>query len=187
MAGTIVVAGIVVGTRLGVKEGLWKLKQGYRTEVSDGKIIQRRPGSPLVEIPVDQIASLHESTGGWLVVRGGEPARQIAVPLETIGFESLKRELSANRTISRLKVRFSPSLFLPSALFILAYFFLFASHSRAVVMVAGGTALLLQGFGVYSLRRRMRSNAKANFVTLAYVLSLLILVWIVYERATGRF
>jgi hypothetical protein len=58
IAGAIVVAAVVVGNRLGFKQGLWKLKEGYRVEISDGKIIQSRPGSPVIKIPADQIASL---------------------------------------------------------------------------------------------------------------------------------
>jgi hypothetical protein len=54
-------------------------------------------------------------------------------------------------------------------------------------MAAGGAALLLQGFSIYSLRRTMQSNRKANVVTLTYILTFLILAWIVYERATSRF
>jgi len=120
VAGAIVVAAVVVGNRLGFKQGLWKLKEGYRVEVSDGKIIQSRPGSSVVEIPVDRIASLHQSRGRWLIIRGGEPERQMAVPLEIVGFESLKREISENRTVSPLRVELSPWLFLPSASFVLA-------------------------------------------------------------------
>jgi hypothetical protein len=187
VAGAIVVAAVVIGNRLGFKEGLWKLKEGHQVEVSDGKIIQRRPGVAIVEIPVDQIASLNQSRGGWLIIRGGEPERQVAVPSEIVGFESLKRELSGNRTVSPLRVKFSPWLFLPSVSFILACFFLLTSHNRSVVMAAGGAALLLQGFSIYSLRRLMRSNRKANVVALAYILTFLILAWIAYERATSRF
>jgi len=191
VTGAIVVAAVVIGNRLGFKEGLWKLKEGHRVEVSDGKIIQRRPGIPIVEIPLDQIVSLNQSRGGWLIIRGGErggePERQVAVPSEIVGFESLKRELSANRTVSPLRVKFSLWVFLPSASLILACFFLLTSHNRTVVMAAGGAALLLQGFSIYSLRRLMQSNRKVNIIALTYILSFLILAWIVYERATSPF
>jgi hypothetical protein len=187
VAAAIVVAAVGVGNRLGFKEGLWKLKVGHRVEISDGKVIQRRPGEPIVEIPVDQIASLRQSRGGWLIIRGGEPERQVAVPSELVGFESLKRELSANRTVSPLKVKFSAWLFLPSASFLLACFFLLTSHNRVVVVAAGGAALLLQGFSIYSLRRRMQSNRKAKFIALmTYIVVFLILAWIVYDRARSR-
>ena len=188
IAGTIVVAAVAVGCRLGFKQGLWKLKEGYRVEVSDGKIIQRRPGSPFVEIPIDQIVSLHLSRGRWLVIRGGEPKRQIAVPLEIVGFESLKREISADRNAPLLRLKLPLWLYLPSASFVLACFFLFTSHNLAVVMGAGGAALLLQGFSIYSLRQLKRFNQKANFLLLAYILSLVVILgWIVYQRATLHF
>jgi hypothetical protein len=187
IAGAIVVAAVVVANRLGFKIGLWKLKEGHQVEVADGKIIQRRPGVPIVEIPVDQITSLHQSRGGWLIISGGEPKRHVAVPLEIVGFESLKRELSVNRTVSPLKVKFSPWLFLPSASLLLACFFLLTSHNRAVMMAAGGAALLLQGFSIYSLRGLMRSHRKANVVAVTYILTFLILAWIIYERAIFRF
>jgi len=187
VASAIVVAAVVVGQRLAFKEGLWKFRQGHSVQVVDGKIIRSRSGAPTVEIPVAQIASLHQSRGGWLIIRSSEPERQVAVPEEIIDFEDLKRELSANRTVSPLKIKLSPWLFLPSASFILACFFLLTSHNRALVMAAGGAALLLQGVSMYSVRRLMQSNWKANLVALTYVLTFLILVWIIYERATSRF
>jgi hypothetical protein len=179
VAGAVVVASVVFGTRLGVKQGLWKLKNGYRVEVFDGKIIQTRPGSPIVEMYGDQITSVHQSRRSWLIIRGGEPERQMAVPSEIVGFESLKREISANRSISPLKVKLSPWLFLPSASLFLAYIFLLVSHSHAVIMAAGGAALLVQGLGIFSLRRIIQSNRKSTFIVLVSILSFLILAWIV--------
>jgi hypothetical protein len=187
LAGLVVVASVVVANRFGIRQGLWKLKEGYGVEISDGKIIQRRPGSPIVEIPLNQIASLHQSRGRWFIIRGGEPERQIAVPSEIVGFESLKQEISANRTVLPLKVKLSPWIFLPSASFVLACIFLFTSHSRAVVMAAGVAALLIQCLGIFSLRRITQSSGKANFITLTSILIFLIFAWIVYERATSRF
>jgi hypothetical protein len=180
IAGAIVVAAVPVGTLLGFKQGLWKLKEGYRVEVSDGKIIQRRPEAPPVEIPINQIVSLQLRPGRWLVVRGGEPEKQMAVPLEIVGFESLKREISANRTVSKL----SPWLFLPSASFVLACLLLLDSQNRTVAMGAGVVALLIQGVSIYSLRQLRRSKQKARFLLLVYILSFVVLGWIVYRRAT---
>ena len=33
----------------------------------------------------------------------------------------------------------------------------------------------------------MQSNQKANFVALAYILTFLILAWIIYQRVTSQF
>ena len=185
-AGAIVAAAIVIGSRLGIKEGLWKLKRGYQVELSDGKLIQRRLESPVVEISVDQIASLQQGRGGWFIITGGEPKRQIAVPSEIVGFESLKREISANRVVSPLRVKLSPWIFMPSASLVLACIVLFASHNRTVVMAAGGATLLLQGLGIFSLRQITRSSSNANVIALISILSFLMLAWVVYERVTSR-
>jgi hypothetical protein len=185
IAGIIVVVSIVVGSRLGLRQGLWKLKEGFGVEVSEGKLIQKPPGSAVVEIPLAQISSLQESRGGWLIVRGDEPKKHIAIPTEIVGLENLRREISGNLTVSELRIRLSPRLFLPSALFVLACIFLFASHSRAVVLGAGGAALLLHGFSIYSLRRKMQPTGKANLFTLTSVVIFLIFAWIV-SRASER-
>jgi hypothetical protein len=187
IASAIVLAGVVAGYWLAFKLGFWRLKQGYRVELSDGNVIQSRSGSPTVEIPLDQIASIEQSRGGWLIVRGCDPERRIAIPSEIVGFDGLKRELSANRTVSPLKIKHSRWLFLPSASFVIACIFLFVAHSRAVVLAAGGAALLLEGLGIVSLRRALRSSRRANLITLIYVMTFLMLVWIVYERAASRF
>jgi hypothetical protein len=185
-AGAIVVVAVVVAYRLGFKEGLWKLKAGCRVELADGKIIQRRPGVSVVEIPIDQIESLRQSRGGWLFVQSSNPERQIAVPSEIVGFENLKRELAANRIVVPLTVKLSPWLFLPSAPFVVACFFLLTSHNHAVVIISGGVSLLLEGFSVFSLRRTLKSNRRVPLLLLVYGLTFLILAWIVYARATSR-
>jgi len=53
-------------------------------------------------------------------------------------------------------------------------------------MAAGFSALLLQGFSLFSLWRITRSHRSAHFVALTSILSFLILAWLVYERATSR-
>ena len=64
---------------LSVKDATWKLKRKLRFEVSDGKIIQSSDDTAAVEIPLNNIESLHEYRGG-LLIRRGEPRRQISVP-----------------------------------------------------------------------------------------------------------
>jgi hypothetical protein len=179
-AGAIVIAGVAVGYRVAFKEGYWKLKRGYRVEVSDGKIIQKRAGAPIVEMPIDQIKSLQHRRGGWLVIRGGEPENEVAVPTDVIGFDSLKRELSANRQISPLPdAELSRWVFLPSASIVVAGLLLFLSHQRIVVMIAGLAILLIQGMAIFSIRRLLRSKPRLGMM---YVAGFLVLAWIVFER-----
>jgi hypothetical protein len=95
----IVVASVAIAYWLAFKEASWRHKKRYRIELSEGKLIQRRPGKPVVEIPTNEITSIKQVRGGWLIVTGGEPARRIAVPLEITGIEDLKRELPQNRIV----------------------------------------------------------------------------------------
>ena len=179
--------GVAGGYWIGTKESFWKLKRTYRVEVTDGKLIQRRSEAPDVEIAVNEIASIRQSRGGWLIVRGGEPERQVAIPSEIVGFENLKQEIVANHTIQPLKITTSVWIFLPSLSLIVAVIVFFASHSRVLVMAAGEALLLLEALGMLSLRRNMGSNPKANIVTIVYVLAFLLTGWVVYERVTSRF
>jgi hypothetical protein len=59
-AGVIIVISILGLTLLGVKDATWKLKRKLRFEVSDGKIIQSSDDTAVVEIPLNDIESLHE-------------------------------------------------------------------------------------------------------------------------------
>lgn len=185
--GGILVAAVVIGVRLGVKQSAWNLRRAYRVELSDGKMIQSRPGMPTVELPVDQIASIQQGRDGLLIIRGGEAGSVIAVPSEITGFENLKKQLLANRTLSPLKVKLSPWLFLPSLSYIAAFLVLFLAHDRRVVIAAGGALLLFQASFTYSFMQLTSSNRRAKPVLLGYFLMFVILAWIVYERATFHF
>ena len=185
--GGILVAAVVIGMRLGVKQALWNLRQGYRVELSDGNLIQNRPNMPTVELPIDQIASVQQGRGGVLIIRGGEPGKVITVPSEITGFENLKNQLLTNRTLSRLRVKLSPWLFLPSLSYIAAVLILFLAHDRRVVIAAGSAVLVVHAFWTYSFVRLTLSNRRAKPALFAHFLAFLILAWIVYERATFHF
>ena len=184
LAGAIVLTAGVGATVLAIKEGTLKLLRKFRFDISDGKIIQTREESASIEIPLDQIDSLHQYRG-WLLVRGGNPKRQIAIPKEVKSFDVLKRELLAHCALTPLKVNFYPLSFLPLVLMIVAYSFLFTSHVRAVVITAGVVALVLQTVGTYSLWRIWREKTMRRLVMLAFVLTWLVLAWLVYQRVTA--
>ena len=186
LAGAIMLAAGVGATILAIKEGTLKLLRRLRFDISDGKIIQTRQASASIEIPLDQIDSLHQYRS-WLLVRGGIPKRQIAIPREITGFDALKRELLAHCTLTPLKVKFYPLSFLPLVLMIVTYFFLFTSHVRAVVTTAGVAALTLQAVGTYSLWRILREKTSRRLVMLIFILTWLVLAWLVHQRvmATG--
>jgi len=62
-----------VKARLAAKKFGPGSKAKHRIELSDGKIIQQLSGESIVEIPVDQITSLRQSRGGWLIISSGDP------------------------------------------------------------------------------------------------------------------
>ncbi len=185
--GGILVAALVIGIWLGIRQSAWNLRRAYRVELSDGIVIQSRPGVPTIELPVDQIASIEQGRGGLLIIRGREAGSVIAVPSEITGFENLKNQLLANRTLSPLRVKFSPWLFLPSLSYIAGVLVLFLAHDRRVVLAAGGAVLLFHAFWTYSFMRFTPSNRRAKPVLFGYFLTFVIIAWIVYERATFHF
>jgi len=166
---------------LGVKDATWKLKRKLRFEVSDGKIIQSSDDSAAVEIPLNNIESLHEYRGG-LLIRRGEARQQISVPREINDFEVLKRELTSYHPITVFKAKVYPFSFLPVILMIVAWFLLLTSHARLVVLVAGIAALGLQAVGTYSLLATLRGKTKLKFIVLMLVFTWLAIAGIVFQR-----
>lgn len=185
--GGILVVALVIVMRLGIKQAAWNLRRGYRAELSDGKLIQIRPDMPVVELPIDQIASIQQGCGGTLIIRGSEPEKIITIPPEITGFEDLKTQLLANRTLSPLKATLSPWALLPPLSYIAAVLVLFLTHDRKVIIAAGGAVLLVDAFWTYSFLRLTPSNRRAKPILLAYLITFVILAWIVYERATFHF
>lgn len=187
LAGAIVLAAVLGATILAVRERTWNLLREYRFDISDGKIIRTHETSSSVEILLDQIEYLHEFNG-WLLVGGGNPRRQMAIPKEINGFDELKRELLAHCTLTSPRVKFYASLLLPLiplVLMVVAYFLLFTSHTRAVVISAGIAALTLQGAGTYSLRRVWRNKPMPKLLMPTFVLTWLLIAWFVYQRITA--
>src|SRR5438445_1223319 len=117
VAGTIMVISIPGLTLLGVKDATWKLKRKLSFELSDERIIQRSDGAAAIEIPLNNIESLHEYRG-LLLIRGGEPRQQISVPREIDDFEVLKRELTSYHPVTVFKAKVYPFSFLPVILMI---------------------------------------------------------------------
>ena len=100
----LVVAAVVAAQVLSILVGSWELKRIYTVEVTDRKLIQRRAGSVVAEIPLDTITSLQEGRG-WLVAKGGKPETTVAIPREISDFSLLRGELTAYGTVAQLKPR----------------------------------------------------------------------------------
>jgi hypothetical protein len=182
----ITLASVLFLTVLSAKEGTWELKRKLQFEVSDGKIIQRSDDGVAVEIPLNNLESVHEYRG-WLLIRGGDPKRQISVPREIKDFEALKRELTSYHPVIPVRAKVYPFSFLPIVLMVVAWFLLFTSHARAVVLVAAIAALGLQAVGVYSVLHTWRAETKPKFLVLMLVFTWLLIAGIVFQRLKSVF
>lgn len=169
---------------LAIKQGLWKANRDYSIELVDDKLIQRRPGSPVVEVLASQIASIIQ-THGWILITGGEPEKRIAVPPNVMGVEILKRELSAHLEIQTLRT--PPRFYLPGLVYITVCCFVFGSQNPRVIVVAGCIGALVEAAWLYIWHVRTKHIRKSKLVTMYCAASLLLLAWIVVERAILKF
>jgi hypothetical protein len=168
-------------------------RSGWRTfierfefELSDTKITQKRVGYPIVEIPLDQIESINDFRN-WLVIkRGGEHHQEITIPSAVSGFDELKQELSNHRAIAPPKT--APHIY--AALFqllltIVACCFVFVSHNRSIILIAGSPILLIEGLSLYSIWRRRKKILKWKLSLAVYASMWLLTALIIYERFQG--
>jgi hypothetical protein len=175
------VAAMVGAEVLGAKLGSWKSLQKLRFEVSEGKIIRTDEASSAVEIQLDQIDYLRDYHG-WLVVSGGNPRQNIAIPEEVNGFDELKRELALHCPVPVYKAKFSPLSFLPLIAILACWVAIFTSHIRTVVVAAGFAALAFQMVWTDSLWRGTRATGLPRYVVPLYIYFLLTLAWLVYKQ-----
>jgi hypothetical protein len=178
LVAAITLVAVVVALVVVNKEGLRR----FQWELSADKIIQRYEGWPTIEIPLTAIESLYEYHG-WLVIRAVAPVRQITVSSKINEFQQLKSELARQCPVTPPKVKGSHLTLIPLVLAIVAYVFLFTSHGRVVVIGAGAAALLLQGWVFYSLRSLLRGKQTLNLLMPVFVVTWLLIAWMVYERA----
>ena len=188
-AGAIVVMAIVAALLLSEKVGMWKIKSTSQWELDEVKILRRGNDGRTAEIPLIDIKSLSENRG-WLLIWGGEPPRQIAIPSEVNGFDDLKGKLSVHREISALKRHpFWAVKFVPFVLGIIAYGFLFLSRNRAAIMASCAVAILLQFLATYSIWHLWRKNSKPmpKPIIVSLAVAFLIVAWIVYQQTRTLF
>jgi hypothetical protein len=180
-AGAIVLGTIVLALFMSAKNAMWKAKHTFQWELDSERIIQRHESGRTREIPLVRIESLNDYRG-WLIVKGGEPLERIAVPSDVDGFEELKRSLGAHCAITPLKTKFSILRLLIVISGIVTYVLLFTSHILAVIVIAGCNAILFQGWSLYLLRRVWQAKSMSLLVVATYILTSLMIVWIVLLR-----
>jgi hypothetical protein len=181
LMGVIVLGAVGYGLAVSSKEAMWKVKHGFRWELTDHKIVQVAKDGAEGHIALNEVKSLHERHG-WLFVTGGEPPRTISIPSDLDGFEKIKQELTARCSLAPLKVKVSPLAYLPHILGLLSLLSVFFSHIPAVVLVSAATLVVYQAWAFNSLRRIWRSGPMPPLVVSSYVLSSLILAWLIFQR-----
>lgn len=151
LMGTITLGVVGYGLAVSSKEAMWKVKHGFRWELTDDKIVQVDKNGAEGRIAWDEVKSLHEYRG-WLLVSGGEPPRTISIPTDLEGFGQIKQELTTRCPAVPLKVKVSPPVYLPHILGLLSMLLVFSSHIRAIVLVSAATLVLYQAWAFLSFR-----------------------------------
>jgi hypothetical protein len=179
--GVIVLGAVGYGFAVFSKEAMWKVKQGFRWELTEEKLLQTDKDGAKAYIALNEVKSLHEYHG-WLFVGGGEPLRTIAIPADLYGFEQIKHELTARCSLEPLKVKVSPIRYLPHILGLLSLLSVIFSHVPAVVLISAATLILVQVWAFKSFRRIWRATPMPTLVLSSCVLTWLILAWLIFQH-----
>jgi hypothetical protein len=104
------------------------------------------------------------------------------IPRVVDGFEQLKRQLSDYHEIVPVAKRSSFFFVFPLILIIALYGLLLTARSRNLVVATGTIALLFQGWVIFGMRKIWAKTKSPRVLMSAFVLSWLLLLWLVYER-----
>jgi hypothetical protein len=179
--GAIVIVAIVYGTALSSKEALWKLKHSFQWELTEDKIIQNRANHETIEISLNAIAALREFNG-WLFVSGTESQKGIMISQDVDGYDEVRRQLIARCPLTPTKKANPLAAIIAAVVLATLFGFVIVSHVPAIVIGSGlGLVLLWPAFVGYTLRPFWRAKSVRTRLLITYLLSWLILVWIVFR------
>jgi hypothetical protein len=179
--GSLLVLALIGVPVLILKDSMNKLWQNVSFDIVENKIVRVMEGQAPIEFPLDKISFIGESRTG-LTVRGGEPPQSFVIPRAVKGFEELKRQLSDHCEIVPAASTNSFFRIFPLILIIALYVLLLTAKSRSLVLTAGAAALLFQGWIIFGMRRTWAKTSSPKLVVSAFMLSWLVLLWLVYER-----
>lgn len=183
-AGGLLVAGMLAVFVLLFKNSIDEFWQEASFDVTDDKIICLFEGRPPREFLLRDITLIGESRTGLLVLTN-EPSKGFFIPRSTGHFEQLKRQLSEHCTVEPAKNTMSFVPILPPVLLIALYGLLFTTGTRILVLVVGFVALLFQGWATFAMRKMLAKTTSPRLVITAFIFSWLVLLWLVYQRATS--
>jgi hypothetical protein len=179
--GAVAIAMLIYGLFLSPKESLWQLKNACQWELTEDKIIQSRSDGPTVEISLNEIKSIRESQG-WLLVVANDSPKGIMIPRDIDGYTELRQQLIARCPLTPTPKRGLILAVLPFVVSAVLFGVVIVSHVRSVVIVSGVALLLL--WPIYtglSLRALRRAKMLHKRVLFSYLLTWLILIWVVYK------
>ena len=181
LAGGIAVIALVVAVFLFPKEAMWRVEHCFEWELTPESLIQRHKNGKAVELPLNQISSMNENRG-WLIVNGGEPLCRVAIPSGIERFDELKRELTSRCSVTPQRIRVKLLFLVPYLAGIVALIFLLISRERVVIVASGVTVLLWQVWAVNLYLRILRGSPIPRLFLLTFLLTFLVLGWIMFQR-----
>jgi hypothetical protein len=170
---------------LGVRQQSRELKRKHRVELRDGKITQQNDAGVIVSIDLARIESIHETSGGSLIVRGVGSEDPIGIPREIQGFDEIKRELLTHHAIEPLGFIGFARILVPTLIVVGLGIMMFASHSRAVRLFVGAFVILIQALWTVVILRTARSRKEASAMAAIALLVLVIACWVLYQLGTS--
>jgi hypothetical protein len=181
--------GLLIVVMVGVyvfifRDSVDKAWQKVSFDLTDGKIIRVMEGRPPIEVLLSEINFLGESRMG-LIVRSGEAPKGFVIPRAVGGFEQLKQQLNEYCKVSAIENKASFIPVLPLILTIVLYAILFTAKAGPVVLIAGIVALLFQGWSIFSMRNIWAKTKSPKLVMSVFILSWLVLLWLVYQRVSS--
>jgi hypothetical protein len=176
----IVIVAVFYGMIVASKDSLWKRAESYRWELTDDKIIQNTNGET-VEISLNRIAKLGESNG-FLIVRGSDPAEGILISHGVDGYDEIRTRLTALCPLPAVAKSKRLLWILPFVVLATLFALVTVSHAPAVVIASGSALVLLwPAWAGYALRPFWRAKSVRTRLAISFLLSWLILVWVVYQ------
>lgn len=177
----VVILSIFVGLTLARQIGIWKSVQGFQVELTDEKIVAKRPQSSGVEMSLAEIRHIRESSD-WLFVRGGELSRSMAIPRMLQDYDGLRRELASHHEIVRWRAYVYALSLVPALLGWVSVLVLVFSRDRATTRVSAAVVLLVSAWGFCSVWRLFRTKPIPRLLILMYVVNGFMLLWILFDK-----
>jgi len=182
--------GLLMAVMLGVfilifRDSVDKFWQKVSFDVTDDKIIRLLEGRSPIEFPLCKITFIGESRTG-LFVQASELSKGFVIPRKVHDFEQLKQQLSEHCKVTPVEntTSFAPAL--PLVLLIALYGFFFTARTGVLVLIAGVVALLFQGWGIFSMRKMWAKTQSPKLLMSVFMLSWLVLLWLVYQRVSSN-